>query len=188
MKLFKSILFVSIALTLLSGCAITHKYGPYMGQVIDKETEGPIEGAVVFMRYYTEGFGGTSKFEDAVEVLTDTKGEFVIPANRIGTLRPLSWWDEHPPVIIFKPGYGAFPGHLGTEPRFGLGGSMPENQHVTIRLPKLKTKEERKRNLRNISFTADIPYEKWRHLFEYRNSENIHVGFPPYKVPHEKDE
>jgi hypothetical protein len=168
-------------------CAITHTYGPYKGKVVDKETNEPIEGAVVFMRFFTDfqlsPGGPVSHFVDAVEVMTDDNGEFEIPRQRINTFRIFHVWDKYAPVIIFKPGYGAYPGHPGTEPHFGMAGGIPEDKFVIIKLPKLKTREERKKNLRNISFTADVPYEKWRNLFEYRNIENIEVGLPPYKDP-----
>lgn len=190
----KTLLFVCCFFffaTCLSGCTISHKYGPYKGRVVDKETGEPIEGAVVFIRFFTlfqlSPGGPTSKLADAVEILTDQNGEFEIPRQRINTFRVFHGWDKYAPVIIFKPGYGAYPGHPGTEPHFGMAGSIPEDEFVIIKLPKLKTREERVRNLGYISFTSDVPYEKWRNLFEYRNIENIEVGLAPYNTPLKKD-
>ena len=170
-------------LLFLSGCAISHTYGPYMGKVVDKETEEPMEGAVVFMSFYTRSGnvgGATSYYADAVEVLTDVKGDFLIPPYEAKVSRTFDKWALNPNPIVFKPGYGAYPGHHGTTLSHYKDHELPDNEFVTIKLPKLKTREERVLNLGNISFTSDIPYEKWRILFNYRNIENIEVGLSPY--------
>jgi hypothetical protein len=182
---FNKFLFCLIAAGILvGGCAITHTYGPYKGKVVDKETGEPIEGAVVFMRFFTEGIGPHTKYIDAIEVLTDDNGEFEIPRQRINTFRVFHVWDKYAPVIIFKPGYGAYPRHPGTEPHFGMAGGIPVNEYVTIKLPKLKTREERAKNVSsNATFTSDIPIEKWEHLFELRNVECKEIGIEPWPRP-----
>lgn len=183
MKSISILLLLLFVAALNGGCAITHEYGPYRGKVVEKETGEPIEGAVVFLRFYTGSgnIGGmTSHYADAVETLTDAEGGFMIPPHRVNTFRLLHGWVKEAYTIVFKPGYGAFPRHRESEPELDYG-ALPANEPVTIKLPKLETREERKRNLWNISFTSDVPHKKWRNLFEYRNIESIEVGLHPYK-------
>lgn len=172
MRFLSNLVMVITAVVLFSGCAITHQYGPYMGKVVDKETNEPIGGAVVFMRFYTLGLFSVSHFADAVEVLTDQNGEFRIPAQRIFVFRPVNWWESYGSTIIFKPGYGAYPGHKDVSPRFKPGGSLPEGQHVTIKLPKLKTIEERKDNLSHLWLGSGVPEGKFV-LFEKKKKSEI---------------
>lgn len=150
---------------LCSACAVTHNYGPYMGKVVDKETNAPIEGAVVFMSFTaskaTLAGSAPTGYYDAIEVLTDSDGEFLLDPDRNWRTSGMweSWKDGQ--VIIFKPGYGAYPGHRGTEPLFIPNGTLPENQHVTIKLPKLESREERIRNLGYAAYNSiEVPENK----------------------------
>ena len=81
-------------LILLAGCTISRDYGPYKGKVVDTETNKPIEGAVVFIRFYTDVYGSlggpSPKFADSIEVLTDAKGEFEIPKYKVKILIQVS--------------------------------------------------------------------------------------------------
>lgn len=178
MKNIAKIALLSIALFTLSSCAITNSYGPYMGKVVDKENDAPIEGAVVFLRFYTEAIGPVSEFADAVETLTDAKGEFFIPSHRIFVFRPLSVWMSDWYPIVFKPGYGAFPGHIETLIVDSEGSYIPENKHVTIKLPKLKTREERRDNLSNLS-PGSAPPEAYRTLRKLEKIERKETGLDP---------
>jgi hypothetical protein len=122
---------------------------PFEGKVIDAETEQPISGAAVLAVYYGEypSIAGASTYAiDAQETLTDEKGEFKIPEVK-------DWFGEHPgtPVeanlIIFKPGYGAFPRHKDAR-MAGIGkGWPPPSKYVVYELPKLKTRKEREQNV-----------------------------------------
>jgi len=192
MKVVCKIIFSVLALLLISGCAITHQYGPYMGQVVDKETNEPLEGAVVFLRIFTEyptPGGPVSVFADALEVMTDKAGEFTIPSHRVWSFRPVSWWDKVAHAIVFKPGYGAFPGHIASDLskwkayEYNNNG-MPDDEHFTVILPKLKTREERAKNVSsNATFTTEIPLKKWQNLFELRNVECNKLGIEPWPRP-----
>lgn len=185
------ILIKMLAVFVLSGCAITHQYGPYVGKVVDKETSEPLEGAVVFLQFFTTyptPGGSPSWYADALEVITDDKGEFAISPHAVWVFRPFNSWDITPNVIVFKPGYGAFFRHkesrISKWKRYGEhNDGIPDDEPFTIMLPKLKTREERILNLGNIAFESDVPYEIWRNLFELRNIENIEIGLKPYKNP-----
>lgn len=126
------------------------------------------------MRFFTDfqlsPGGPVSKFVDSVEVMTDKNGEFEIPRQKLHALRFFHGWDTHGSVIIFKPGYGAYPGHKDVGPRFKPGGTLPEGEYVVVWLPKLENWEERKKNLRNIP-NINAPQEKYKKLREMEKNE-----------------
>jgi hypothetical protein len=155
-----------------------------MGRVVDAETEKPIEGAVVFMKcgsLLPTLAGSQYHYIDAKEVLTDSKGEFYIEL-RVNTLRPGHAW-ERPKFIIFKPGYGVYPGYTGASVDITIKDApsfFPENKYVTIRIPKLLTIMERKDNLSKAYTGLDVPYKKKKQLIELVNKERIDLGLEPY--------
>lgn len=158
-----------------------------MGRVVDAETEKPIEGAVVFMKCGSLSptlAGSQYHYIDAKEVLTDSKGEFYIEL-RVTTLRPGHVW-EYPHFIIFRPGYGIFPDHPGSSVDIKIKDTssfFPEGKYVTIKLPKLKTKDERLRNLASTGAGYLVPYEKRKNLFRLENEESIALGLKPISLP-----
>lgn len=182
-------LLLLAALVMLPGCAITHEYGPYTGKVVDKESGEPIAGAVVFIRFFTEfGFspgGAVSDYADAEETLTDEKGEYYLPPFRITTFRIGDSWGKRGHAIIFKPGYGAYPGHALATDGNDPGGRLREGVADTIQLPKLKSREERGKNAGDgLSFNRSrVPYEKYKLLFGAVNEERLFVGSEPLPDP-----
>jgi hypothetical protein len=178
-KVIKYSFFILFAGFIVSISAITHKFGPYMGQVVDLETGTPLAGVVVLMRFGTDGIEGSDAYAGGVETLTDRNGEFNIPANRVFVFYPVNVWDPNGYVTIFKPGYGAYPGHNDSGPLFMPNGSLPENEYVTIRLPWLKTIEERRRNLDDVMAPASMPDRKMRSLIRLKSQERVTLGFPP---------
>jgi hypothetical protein len=189
MRILTKLLMVIAVGYLLSGCvAISHTYGPYMGKVVDKETDKPIEGAVVFMRFSTKSGnigGSTTHYADAVEVLTDDKGDFLIPPHTIRLFRINHHWDKQGNAIVFKPGYGAYPGHPQSSISHYKEHRFPDNEFVTIKLPKLKTREERERNLFNVGDfdSSNIPYNKNKNIIRLYNSERNYLGLKLLKTP-----
>jgi len=185
MKSLSVVLLVMVIFPLSAGCAITNKYDSYYGKVIDAETKEPIEGAAILIVYKTGQYGlagSVSHFEDAEETLTDKNGEFKIPAKRVNTLRLLSSWEGHPEIRIFKPGYGCYPMHKDVTPKFDYG-SLPSEQHVIIKLPLLKTKEERLENYRNAYLSPSVPTVKYKNLLHLINKEAIFLGLKPDTEP-----
>jgi hypothetical protein len=175
--------FLFFAVLLFSLTAITHRYGPYHGKVVDAETDAPIEGAAVYMVFTTKSpnpGGATWQYAGAAETLTDAHGEFELTYRAL-VFHPFSLWEYLPTQQVFKPGYGMFPKHKSTsitpEPDACC---IPEEQYVTIRLPKLKTKEERIENLSSVSpGPFDVPYIKRKHFTELESQERINLGFSP---------
>lgn len=183
MKIVLMSLLLLVILPLFAGCAMTNKYGPYYGKVIDTETKEPIEGAAVLVVFYTEEYGpagAITRYADALETVTDKNGDFNIPAHRVTVFRPLQGWLKYGYFRIFKPGYGCYPEHKDVKPMFVPNGTLPGNQYVTIELPKLKTREER---LRNIDcFPVGIPDEKMKKFIELNNIESISLGLEPTHI------
>ena len=131
--------------------AIFHCYGPYYGKVVEAKSGKPVAEAVVLLRYNTLTFGlgqGYHQYADAVSVLTDKKGMFYIPRHWVAPLRIF-----HLPAPVrarvFRPGFGLFPIHEKSGPWLDPVGTLPEDQEVTITLPRLGTSEERWENLTN---------------------------------------
>ncbi len=180
-------IIILVIVILQTSCAITHKYGPYYGKLIDAETKEPIEGAAVLAVFYTKTWGLTverSEYIDAIEVLTDKNGEFKIPAKRIITVRVLHGWDWHGYFTIFKPGYGCYPDHKDVKPMFVPNGALPVEEYVPIELPRLRASEERLRN--QSCFPVSIPDEKMRKLIELNNIERVNLGLKPTHIQKEE--
>jgi hypothetical protein len=110
-------------------------------------------------------------FLDAEEVLTDSKGEFMVGKNP-----PVSWipgtWVSEPYIVVFKPGYGSFPLHqVNPPPRLGLD-KLNEllEHHAVIELPRLKTREERIKVVRDVSVVG-VPNDRKPNLERLRELE-----------------
>lgn len=82
--------------------------GPFRGQVVDRETGQPIEGAAVVAVWNgVHGYGlvhDSEYFIEAKETVTDADGRFEIPLYVRLSIDPLSIFEE-PLFTIFRPGY-----------------------------------------------------------------------------------
>lgn len=153
-------------------CTITHRFGPYHGRVIEEATGEPIEGALVLMAFFTEMYtpgGFTTHFVEALETTTDARGEFRIPAFRAWAFRVPHKWDDISRSTIFKPGYGVYDMRI-----------IPQDEHATVKLTKLRTRDERKRTLGEISHVGILP-EKLKSLLELEEVERRNLGLVPHK-------
>lgn len=149
---------------------LTYHKPEFKGRIIDAETKEPIEGAVVVVAYSkaSAGIGGKDiSVIKAKETLTDKNGEFDFPSYTT-MIGPLSV-EHYATFLFYKPGYGSGPvapkgldapseeiffskGIGGTGELEGtVGGNLNAVIKVTfgiVELPKLKTKEERKKAAR----------------------------------------
>ena len=151
---------------------------PFEGKVIDAETKEPISGAAVLAVYYGEypTIAGANTYAiDAQETLTDEKGEFNIPELK-------EWFGDHPgtPVeanlIIFKPGYGAFPHHKGAR-MVEIGKDRPPSgKYVVYELPELKTREERVTNVLSVRIKYDLSFFEQKNIIGELNKEFNKLG------------
>ncbi len=185
LTIYLHLLSLILSIIFLSGCTISKDYGPYEGKVVDAKTNDPIEGAVIFIKFYTDAYGSlggpSPKFADSIQLLTDKNGEFKIPIHKVKTFRLLNTWDPFEMVIIFKPGYGAFPEHPECSRDHPKEKHMlPQNIYTTVKLPKLETNEERKRNLAYTLYGKSfIPYEKQETILKLINIEREKLGMKP---------
>jgi hypothetical protein len=187
LALTKYVTFSVIILFIIlnAGCTITHEFGPFMGKVVDAGTGEPIEGAVILIVFSIESSslgGSVNSFADAIETLTDAQGEFKFTPKRINFFKMNASWDDDYQVSIFKPGYGAYPGHRQAYSSWKKDEQslvIPENKYIIYYLPKLANLKERKENLLNIRKPIAIPSEKMPNMLKLESSEYEVVGLKP---------
>lgn len=166
----------------------------FKGKVIDAETKEPIQGAVVVTVYEKHSLiggpgGGYTSVIKVKEVLTDRNGEFLITSYTT-MIQPNSIEDAVD-IIIYKPGYGSYPGlqinpPLPFDPEIFFTGEFGKLDTVRIdnktftysrglvELPKLKTRKER---LRAIPATpTDYRSKELPLLYKAMNEENKRFG------------
>ena len=150
---------------------------PFEGKVIDSDIKSPVEGAAVLAVYYKEvpSIAGSNSYAiDAQEILTYKNGEFKIPEYK-------KWFgsnngEPEGNLLIFKPGYGKFPGSEGTD-AVGVSDTWPPpGKFIVYELPKLKTKAERDKNL-NFSTAFGVPYNKKKLFMMLINEERANLGY-----------
>jgi hypothetical protein len=173
------VMLVLVVITAVGPCAVTHKFGPYYGIVLDQETGQPIEGAGVHVSFHTEMItlaGDVSKYVNAMETLTDKNGEFYIGSYRALLFRFPQVWDNNCIVKIFKPGYGAYPNNIRIKYRYEPAYSIPSNKYLIIKLPKLVTLDELKRNLSS-AMPIGIPMNTQSKMRELEKIERKNLGY-----------
>jgi hypothetical protein len=102
---------VVLAAVVTSGCGghLVYPSGPFRGRVVDADTGQPLVGAAVVAAWFLEqplAVHGTATAYDVVEVLTDDKGEFMVPHQTHVTLVGSV---NEPRITIYMSGYGPFP-------------------------------------------------------------------------------
>lgn len=191
------LIVISVATSSFAGWLIYHK-PEFRGKVIDAETKGPIEGAVVVVIYKKHSLisgpgGGYTSVVEVKETLTDKNGEFYFPPYTT-TIQPNSIEDDAE-LIIYKPGYGSYPGLQISPPipsnpetffasEFGKPGTVRiDNKTFTyftgiVELPKTMTKEERLRakDAADIS-GAEISEKELPLLYKLIGEERKALGF-----------
>ncbi len=151
--------------------------GPYLGKVVDKETGRPIEGAAVVAVWLRSGPGLVQRvtfFQEAQETVTDQQGQFTIPGTWGIQVTPLVEIRE-PAFTIFKPRYKVFRGGALTP----QNAPVREHGRVVIRLQQLRTREERLRNLSDVSLSPFVPNEKYPNLRRLESVERVDLGLKP---------
>jgi hypothetical protein len=166
--------------------------GPWRAQLVDAETGQPLEGAVVLALWDKRTFGWPHpdrNYHDVDEVVSDADGRFIIPARDVSSRHPFEKIIG-PIVTIFKPGYGQWdfegaPPHPFNEDavtakqrsmamwdRFAHSG-------VVIRLPRAKTREQRREMLYRILPGTDVPLAKIPRALAAYNQESVILGLRP---------
>lgn len=167
-------IFICVVATLcLGGCVTYFGYdGPYEGRVIDKDTNQPIEGAVVHGSWYRAhpGPGGaTHTYYDSREVLTDKEGKFKIEG--VGLLIMSNMEEMY--VYVLKAGY---PQIYGTWEGFKNNRTNVEwvEGKPILKLKRMTLEERRK----NGPTQPDGPAKKQRLWRIESNKEMIETGRP----------
>ena len=151
---FAVVLFFTFMLFSTSAYAETFK-----GRVIDADTKEPIEGAVVVASWHESTAtiaGGTSRFKDVKETLTDKNGEWKIRGPKgdrfiaqVFAMIPGIYYTESPEFIIFKPGYCSYRAGFGIkackEKMKVDNFTNSDNIGEIVELPKLTKREDRLR-------------------------------------------
>ena len=158
--------------------------GDYKGRVVDEQTREPIEGVVitaVWSYLCPTPAGQISGFYDAIETLTDERGDFTVPGKGLRLFIDL----DTARVSIFKAGYEYFEYNWKTL-RIGRILSQKikwEEDRAVIPLRKL-TEEERLKG--SISFGPHAD-PKYRRFFDKEmNKLLIERGMRPMPIGDEK--
>ncbi len=153
-KRWFKVIYAFILLFLLIGssgcCGMFNKthLSAFKGKVIDTDTKKPIEGAVVLVVYHRSSMsiaGSNSYVAHGRETLTDSNGELEIQ-TKCERLDSVKGWPSAN-LEIFKPGYGTL-WHKRANAAGENKSWPPAGKYVLYELPKLKTIEERKKNVR----------------------------------------
>jgi hypothetical protein len=163
---------------------LVYSSGPYRGKVIDAETKQPLDGAVVLAIWYREvpvaPHGPAVDYHDALEVLTDARGEFTVPARThltpIGAIR-------EPEFVIYHPGYGSYPSDQ-VRPRDEAITSAYEQRYFEVVLAKFKTRGERMRHAGlPIGVFGRVPWSKIPNLVRLANDDREELGLKAIEAP-----
>ena len=179
----------------------------FKGRVIDAESKEPIEGAVVVVVYHKSTYDiADYKFNTSVlevkEALTDKSGAFYFPSYTT-LLQPMST-GGNANFIIYKPGYGNYPGspvtprgivaedvetffsketgsrgelEVWVKDEKGLQFKMSKFIFGIVELPKLKSKEECLKAMP--SPISNIDNKKQQLFIRLLNEEHKNLGLEP---------
>lgn len=202
------IVIVSVVMMVMWILPQSETVGPWRAQVVDAETQQPLDGAVVLVVFWKRyaGVGGWAGggYYHSEEAVTDKSGNFVIQSQWIFTWIPFLSTIQGPEFYIFKPGYGGW--RFQGEARWGeswqngrmVGVSkliMPlserskfldevakqfESDGIVIELQPLKIEEERRRyQSLGAMPCCDIPEHKMQRYLQYINQERALLGCKP---------
>ena len=186
-RLWFSILIIGLTFIILLGLGtctdgllspLPYRYlDTFSGKVIDAVSKKPIQGAVILAVYYKESLsiaGSNSFVVDGQETLSDDQGEFLIP--RKIRLFPLFRGYTEGNLIIFKPGYGAFPKHKMST-AVGVNKSWPPpKKYIVYELPKLESLQARVKTVLGLRVKYDLQFSKQTIIIEKINNEFKYLG------------
>lgn len=156
--------------------------GPWKGQVVDRETRKPIEGAVVLMVWYKHYslMDQTREYYDSEEFVTGADGRFVIASR--WTLNIFVFLDT-PEIYIFKSGYGKWQfrdyekyskDELARQKEAKAEWQQLTGEGAAPELPRLKTRENRLEMLSHKPLL--VPGIRWPTYLDAINRERINLG------------
>ena len=119
----------------------------YHGRVVDEETGQPLSGAVLTVVWFRRpiiGLEGTRDFLSAQEAVADSDGKFSLVASPGIDWSPFTYVEKEPKIVIYQPGYEPTWAGWLVRNKYGNGIEFAEalKNGATVKLPKLKTKDE----------------------------------------------
>jgi hypothetical protein len=155
------------------------------GRVLDAETKEPVSGVVIYMEW-SEKDGKGGLLMEALEVLTDQQGYFVLDRFRSGDPWTRSSWSQ---FILFKSGYQPIIGDRNTWKAFSSQGGDPsradmftiDQGQLVIMLSKPDLRE-RRFSTRDLYPSGDVPDEKKQLLLAEIDREREFMN-PAHVVP-----
>lgn len=154
--------------------------GPWRGQVVDAETGQPLEGVIVVAVWDKLSPGvmhPRRDFHDALEVVTDSEGRFVIPVRSLTTLNPFVNFEPRS-FVFFKSAY-TWSG-IQNVPRYTNRDEvwkLMEQQSVIFELRPLRTKQER---LNHLTRPSDVPVSLIPRYLDAFSAERVQLGLTPW--------
>ena len=159
--------------------------GPWKGQVVDRDTRTPLEGAVVLFVWYKEYsllMHVTRDYYDSAESVTDADGRFKIESR--WTLHPYVFYGK-PELHVLKSGYGRW--QFRDYEKYSKNSFEQEKQireeweqlagkGGVLELPKLKTRKEM---LESLERPLDVPVERMPKYMDAYNRESVRLGLDP---------
>ena len=134
--------------------------GPYRGRIVDAVTKQPLAEVVVLAVWYYRVpvlVQWATQYHDALEVLTDEQGYFVVDAPEIERQAPPR--TMFPNFIIFKPGYLYFKGWFASPEAMALRAKQPLLGVVELRHIAGMGRRQRQENL-GVPPGGGVPDEK----------------------------
>lgn len=171
----------------------THGSDLYQGRVVDEETGQPLVGAVltvVWFRSPIVALEGGRDFQSAQETVTDNDGKFALIVSPGIDWNPFTYVRKAPEILFYHPGYEPTWAGWMTRNKFDttLGFAEALKKGLTIKLLKLKTKEELIKFTRITSLThVTVRYEHIPRLIQAVNVQKKLVGLKPYPAQGGKD-
>ncbi len=151
--------------------------GPYHGRVVDAETGRPLAGAVVVAVWSRERllpFHSSTVFHAVREALTGPDGTWVLDGRDV---------EEHAPARTLPPSFDVYyPGYAaitsGAFTRFGGSEIGDMAAGGTVRLPRLRTREDRRLRFPLVPDTPR-PFRDVPNLMRLINIERANLGLEP---------
>jgi len=169
----------------------THGAELYHGRVVDEETGQPLTGAVLTVVWFRSpifGLEGTRDFQSAQETVADSEGKFSLVVSPGSNWNPFSYIRQEPTIVIYQPGYEPTWAGWMVRNKFNSATDLAEalKKGATIKLPKLKTKDEliKFTNLSSLTHVV-VPHESVPKLVRVVNVQNKMAGLKPYPEPPE---
>jgi hypothetical protein len=150
-----------------------HQNSFYKGQVVSMDTGKPLAGVLAVFIWYRDVYSPSTQrireeFHAAIEVLTDTDGQFKISTPPETAHEPSVMRVQSPAVIFFNPGYITH--------RIEVGPGVRRYRDPTRVY--MRRVENRKEAL-DLGLAPSFPYDRTPLLLKALNEERARLGLPP---------